>query len=263
MRPRFLPLNARQLEVLRWVADGCPDRSWPNHSHKLTARMLQSRGLADVAHKRDGWAARLTDSGRYYLEHGRYPPQVASRTEPPTPAKQPRAGGGQRTEEPPTDTPVRVMRQVASRKRPSAATPRKREIRETFMRYKVVVTRVQVAERFVRAPTEEDAAAKMQEEVDRPYGYFGSWKTTATEIDVVEAEETTVIHPTHLSSDGPMLLSIKDAAKALGITYSTLYQMINQGDVEHVQVGSRKYLAREKLLEFIEHNTHKGYYRAR
>jgi hypothetical protein len=35
------------------------------------------------------------------------------------------------------------------------------------MRYKVVVTRVQVAERFVRAPSEEDVAAKVQEEFER------------------------------------------------------------------------------------------------
>lgn len=105
--------------------------------------------------------------------------------------------------------------------------------------------------------------AKVQEEFDRPYGYFGSWKTTSSEIDVIEAEQTTVIGPTHLSVGGPLLLSIKDAAKALGISYSTLYQMMNHGDIEYVVLGSRKYLAREKLLEFIERNTHKGYYVAR
>jgi hypothetical protein len=54
-------------------------------------------------------------------------------------------------------------------------------------------------ERFVRAPSEEEAAAKVQEEFDRPYGYFGSWKTTTSEIDVIEAEQTTVIGPTYIS----------------------------------------------------------------
>ncbi|MCW2785002.1 MAG: hypothetical protein JWP74_1519 [Marmoricola sp.] len=57
------------------------------------------------------------------------------------------------------------------------------------MRYKVVVTRVQVAERFVRASTEDEAAEKVQAEFDRPYGYFGSWITTTSEVDVVEAEQ--------------------------------------------------------------------------
>ena len=62
------------------------------------------------------------------------------------------------------------------------------------------------------------SAAKVQEEFDRPYGYFGSWKTTTSEVDVAEAEQTTVIGPVHLSNEGPYLLSIKDAAKALGIS---------------------------------------------
>jgi hypothetical protein len=65
----------------------------------------------------------------------------------------------------------------------------------------------------VRAPSEEEAAAKVQEEFDRPYGYFGSWKTTNSVIDVIEAEQTTVIWPTHLSSIGPLLLSLKDALR--------------------------------------------------
>lgn len=138
-----------------------------------------------------------------------------------------------------------------------------REVKEIYVRYKVVVTRVQVAERFVRATSEEDAALKAQAEFDRPYGYFGSWKTTASEIDVVEAEQTTVIGPSHLSPEGPMLLSLKDAAKALGISYSTLYQMVNQGDIEWVALGTRKYVSREALMEFIRVNSHKGYYRAR
>lgn len=131
------------------------------------------------------------------------------------------------------------------------------------MRYKVVVTRVQVAERFVRATSEEDAAAKVQAEFDRPYGYFGSWKTTTSEIDVVEAEQTTVVGPTSLAANGPMLLSLKDAAKALGISYSTLYQMTVQGDIEWVGIGNRKFISRDILMNFIKANTHRGYFVAR
>ncbi|WP_198163080.1 helix-turn-helix domain-containing protein [Cellulosimicrobium sp. TH-20] len=125
------------------------------------------------------------------------------------------------------------------------------------------MTRVQVAERFVRATSEEDAAQKVQAEFDRPYGYFGSWKTTSSEVDIVEAEQTTVIHPANLAEGGPLLLSLKDAAKALGISYSTLYTMATNGEIEWVLVGSRKYVSREHLLEFIKSNTHKGYYAAR
>ncbi len=161
------------------------------------------------------------------------------------------------------DSTARAMRRVTARPRHAEVKRTKREIRERYVRYKVVVTQVQVAERFVRATSEEDAAAKLRAEFDRPYGYFGSWKTTTSEVDVIEAQDTTVIGPVNLSDTGPLLLSIKDAAKALGISYSTLYQMTAQGDIEWVMIGSRKYISRESLMQFIKANIHRGYYGAR
>jgi len=128
------------------------------------------------------------------------------------------------------------------------------------MRYKVQVTRVQVAERWVRATDEEDAAKKVQEEFDRPYGYFGNWKTTASEVEVVESEQTTVVTPNPLSPSGPMLLSLKDAAKALGVSYSMVYELTTKGDIEWTAIGTRKYISRESLLDFIKQNTHRGYH---
>ena len=257
------PLNVRQLQVLQWLGDRCPDRAWPHETYKASARALESRGLASVTRKNKVWTASITEVGRYYLKYGRYPPVATQGTER-EPSNEPTPHGGEpEVDQPPPDVTARAMLRVARRKRPTTVVHTQGEIREPFMRYKVVVTRVQVAERFVRAPSEEAAAGKIQEEFERPYGYFGSWKTTHSEIDVIEAEETTVIGPTHLSADGPLLLSIKDAAKALGISYSTLYQMLNQGDIEFVVIGRRKYIARDKLLEFIERNTHKGYYVAR
>ena len=88
-------------------------------------------------------------------------------------------------------------------------------------------------------------------------------KTANSEIDVIEGGQTTVIGPTHLSNTGPLLLSVKDAAKARGISYSTLYQMLGQGDIEWVAIGSRKFVPRENLMDFIKANTHRGYYVAR
>jgi excisionase family DNA binding protein len=258
----MLQLNKRQLDVLRWIGDGCPDRDWPDHSHKLTARSLAGRGLADVRRKRKVWTATITDTGSYYLKHGKLPcsrefdcelvERPVRRVRPPLTPDAPRL-----------DTTARAMRRVTARPKTTTVRQTKRQVRETYVRYKVVVTRVQVAERFVRATSEEDAAAKVQAEFDRPYGYFGSWKTTSSEVDVIEAQETTVIGPVHLSNEGPYLLSIKDAAKALGISYSTLYQLTAQGDIEWVMIGSRKYISRESLMEFIKANTHKGYYVAR
>ena len=105
----------------------------------------------------------------------------------------------------------------------------------------------------------EEAAAKAQAEFDRAYGYFGSWKTVGTEVEVVEAAQPVATAPADLSASGPMLLPVKQAATALGIGTSMLYQLLNQGDIDWVAVGSRKYVNREDLLAFIRKNTHNGY----
>jgi hypothetical protein len=104
---------------------------------------------------------------------------------------------------------------------------------------------------------------KVQTEFYRPYGFFGLWRTTSSKVDVVEAEQTTVIGPANLSYACPALLSINGAAKFLGISHSKLDWMMNQGDAEWIAIGSRKYVAREALMDFIKSNTHKGYHAAR
>lgn len=261
--PSNIALNARQLEVLRWIGDGCPEQDWPNNAHKVMARSLMSRGLVEVRRKKKIWTATIADAGRYYLTHDRYPPSHRPLATETIISPSDRLSDNRCDDGPPLDATAQAMRRVASRKKPSMVKQTKRQIMESYMRYKVVVTRVQVAERFVRATSEEDAASKVQAEFDRPYGYFGSWKTTNSEVDVVEAEQTTVIGPTRLAEDGPLLLSVKDAAKALGISYSTLYQLMTQGDIEWVAIGRRKFISREALMEFIKANTHKGYYAAR
>lgn len=70
------PLNPRQVEVLQWIADDCPDGVWPDFTYKTTAVALQGRRLAKVS-KRGGWHAEITDDGRFYLAHGAYPDQPA------------------------------------------------------------------------------------------------------------------------------------------------------------------------------------------
>jgi len=56
------------------------------------------------------------------------------------------------------------------------------------MRYRIIVRRVQIAERHVRASDEEAAAQKIQAELDRPYGFLGAWQTIDTDLDIVEAD---------------------------------------------------------------------------
>lgn len=66
------PLNTRQLDVLRWINEGCPDGRWTNTSYKATAAALQNRRLVTVS-KRGGWKATIERAGTYYLKHGDYP----------------------------------------------------------------------------------------------------------------------------------------------------------------------------------------------
>jgi hypothetical protein len=37
-----------------------------------------------------------------------------------------------------------------------------------------------------------------------------------------------------------------------------LYQMMSQGEIEWVAIGSRKFVSRENLMDCIKANTHKG-----
>lgn len=66
-------LTARQGEALQWLQDGCPDGVWRGFTYKTTIYALEARGLATVDRRRNSWCASLTDAGRFYLAHGRYP----------------------------------------------------------------------------------------------------------------------------------------------------------------------------------------------
>ncbi len=72
------PLNEKQLNVLRWIADGCPEGTWEGTAYKNSARALQDRHLASVSRRGGTWSAELTGAGRHYLEHGTYPPPQPS-----------------------------------------------------------------------------------------------------------------------------------------------------------------------------------------
>lgn len=79
MARRFSLLSHRQVQVLRWVADGCPDGAWESSAYKLTSYALADRGLVTVDRRRHSWRATITGDGSYYLEQGTYPPASARR----------------------------------------------------------------------------------------------------------------------------------------------------------------------------------------
>ncbi|WP_341998887.1 helix-turn-helix domain-containing protein [Microbacterium sp. LWH7-1.2] len=129
------------------------------------------------------------------------------------------------------------------------------------MRYKVVVTRVQVVERWIKATDEEDAARKIREEFEKPYAYVGHWETKASEVEIVDAAPTVLPSPSVPDESGAVLLSLRDAASALGVPYSALYKLTNQGAIQYTAIGSRRYIPRVALADFVLANTRSGWAR--
>ncbi|MGW6945980.1 hypothetical protein [Streptomyces xanthophaeus] len=66
-------LNERQLSILQWVGQGCPDGVWEGSSYKISCQALHNRGLLKVSRRRGQWSATLTSVGSHYLSHGSYP----------------------------------------------------------------------------------------------------------------------------------------------------------------------------------------------
>jgi hypothetical protein len=67
------PLSVRQVQVLQWISDGCPDGAWSDFSYKTTTYALAARGLVAVDRRHDQWSATTTERGEFYLAHGSYP----------------------------------------------------------------------------------------------------------------------------------------------------------------------------------------------
>jgi hypothetical protein len=66
------PLNNRQIDVLRWISEGCLEGRWPDFTYKTTAAALEWRGLVTIS-KRDGWTAAILPAGTHYLKTDNYP----------------------------------------------------------------------------------------------------------------------------------------------------------------------------------------------
>lgn len=215
------------------------------HSYKTTAIALQNRRLATVSKKGGQWGAEITDAGRYYLGHGKHP----------EPRSSPRLSASAAL----SDRLKEDARQPSRRRTsPGAGSTSTNHVTRSPMRYRIVVSRVQTAERFVRATDEDAAIKKVQEELDRPYGFLGGWQTVDTDMDVVEAQSSLPGSPQPIGNDGTALLSVKDAAAHLGIAYSRVYSLIGDGEIEHVAIGSRRYISRDGIKAFIEANSHRG-----
>lgn len=76
-------LSVRQVEVLQWISQGCPEGVWQDFTYKTTTYALAARDLVKVDRRHGSWSAVLTDAGQFYLDHGRYPTEQAPAGSPP------------------------------------------------------------------------------------------------------------------------------------------------------------------------------------
>jgi len=126
------------------------------------------------------------------------------------------------------------------------------------MRYRIRITQVHVADHSVVAKDEEHAMKKIRAELDKPYGLLGRWETASTGPEIVAHDPPEGIAPT-IPGEGPLLMSMKDAAAHLGIRAGRVYELVNTGEIDHVRVGRRAYVSRAAVTKFIETNTRSGY----
>lgn len=51
---------------------------------------------------------------------------------------------------------------------------------------------------------------------------------------------------------GPLLYSILDAAEAIGVKRSTMYELITRGEVTTVSIGRRRLVTADSLERYVE-----------
>ena len=148
------PVTARQLEVLRWVADGCPQDAWPDDTHKHSARALEARGLVAVSRRQGIWHAVLRPAGQHYLDHGCYPNAPTAATAPRRPAL-----------ERPQPRPQLPGRPAAPAENASAAPQRVRQLPATSPTESLISQIREAGDRLVIEPATDSERASLDAQV--------------------------------------------------------------------------------------------------
>ncbi|NKS82100.1 hypothetical protein GS530_13970 [Rhodococcus hoagii] len=74
-------LTVAQYDLLKWVADGCPEGVYDGTSHRVSARGLHNRGLIQVAGRSKTWTAKITPQGTRILQEQTKRVEVARQRE--------------------------------------------------------------------------------------------------------------------------------------------------------------------------------------
>ncbi|MGG2459212.1 hypothetical protein ACO0M4_05180 [Streptomyces sp. RGM 3693] len=220
-------LNEPQLQVLRWVGQGCPEDLWEGTAHKLSCQALQSRGLVKVSKREGQWSARLTASGQYFLDHGSYPPD------------KPRARGGapaQKAGPPPAtvSTGQKASEPVDAPTPPPSPNsgPRKRK---TTVTEQLLEELVEAGGRIVKREasgreTEKwpirVAAARRSGKIPKAKELHGGWCRDGYEIRLVDtpawrlAVLSPIPVPSRLTKPYPVVKALQGLPQPMGLTKS-------------------------------------------
>lgn len=63
------PPTERQMAVLQWIADGCPNGVMTDTTYKVSAYALEDRNLVRTQRRRKPWTAEITGAGKRLLAH--------------------------------------------------------------------------------------------------------------------------------------------------------------------------------------------------
>jgi hypothetical protein len=74
-------LLPRQVDVLSWISDGCPEGVMTDINHRITARALANRGFATIHGHGPTWTATVTTAGTAALQSAAKPDEEARAAE--------------------------------------------------------------------------------------------------------------------------------------------------------------------------------------
>src|SRR5438045_3470827 len=61
-------LTEKQVELLLWIADGCPDGVMEDEFHRISAAALRNRNLITTTGRGPTWKAKIAPAGSAYLK---------------------------------------------------------------------------------------------------------------------------------------------------------------------------------------------------
>lgn len=56
----------------------------------------------------------------------------------------------------------------------------------------------------------------------------------------------------------PAAMSVPSAAHMMGVSRATVYRLINNGDIESLNIGTRRLVRRDSIERFLDELTKKG-----